>query len=54
MKTITPENETAAMSILCALEHENALLSESSVSMERPLEQMFNDFLVFISKTDFE
>ncbi len=54
MATITPENETAAMSILCALEHENIMLQKECALIEKPLEQMFDDFLVFISKADFE
>lgn len=57
MKTITPKNGTAAMDILGALEleHEKSLMvEEESCSIDIPLQQMFDEFMTFISKTDFE
>jgi len=56
MKTITPKNGTAAMSILSSLEleHERTMLKDESRLIEIPLQQMFDEFMVFISKTDFE
>ncbi len=55
MKTITPKNGTAALSILGALEMEHENMSEDKkCSIDVPLQQMFDEFMLFISKTDFE
>lgn len=48
MKTEIPTNE-----IIESLDKE-ILRREKSISMEIPLQQMFDEMLVFISKTDFE
>lgn len=48
MKTKIPTNE-----IIESLDKE-ILRREKSISMEIPLQQMFDEMLVFISKTDFE
>lgn len=37
-----------------APECEISMKETSSVSMELPIQEMFDEFLVFISKTDFE
>lgn len=47
MKTTTPTEEAAKMRILEAEEM-------MPCSMEIPLQQMFDEFMVFISKADFE
>jgi len=46
MKTSSPNLEATEM---CMLETE-----KMSCSIEVPLQQMFDEFMVFISKTDFE
>lgn len=37
----------------CELQSEISM-EEASVSMEIPIQKMFDEFMVFISKTDFE
>ena len=45
MITKTPE---------CELQSEISMQDLSVVSMEIPIQKMFDEFMVFISKTDFE
>lgn len=45
MMTKTPE---------CEIQSEISMSELSAVSMEIPIQKMFDEFLVFISKTDFE
>ncbi len=47
MRTTTPANETADMLMV---QSEDIM----SRSIEVPLQQMFDEFMVFISKADFE
>ncbi|MBO8431655.1 hypothetical protein IAC76_09745 [Spirochaetes bacterium] len=50
MMTKTPKNE-----IIDALKNEELSLDKMpEISMEVPLQKMFDEMLVFISKTDFE
>lgn len=50
MMTKAPKSE-----IIDTLKEEEACVKETSIiSMEIPLQQMFDEMLVFISKTDFE
>lgn len=45
MMTKTPE---------CEIQSEISMSELSAVSMEIPIQKMFDEFMVFISKTDFE
>lgn len=45
MITNTPERK---------VQEEISMQEVSSLSMEMPIQQMFDEFMVFISKTDFE
>lgn len=49
MMTKTPKCE-----IIEALSEEALIEERSAVSMEIPIQKMFDEMLVFISKTDFE
>lgn len=45
MITKTPE---------CEVESKISMNESSAISMEIPIQKMFDEFMVFISKTDFE
>ncbi len=54
MKTLTPQQTTLEedLSIRSVLKEAEICTGKSSIEM--PLQQMFDEFLVFISKNDFE
>ena len=54
MKTLTPQQTTLEedLSIRSVLKEADICTGKSSIEM--PLQQMFDEFLVFISKNDFE
>lgn len=54
MKTLAPREEMIGMEILDTLKSESNLGECSAISMEIPIQQMFDEFLVFVSKADFE
>ncbi len=54
MKTQAPQEEKIGMNVLEALKNEMNLEERQPISMEIPIQQMFDEFLVFVSKSDFE
>ncbi|CCY24699.1 MAG: hypothetical protein KIC80_04930 [Brachyspira sp.] len=54
MKTQAPQEEMIGMNVLEALQREMNIEERPAISMEIPIQQMFDEFLVFVSKSDFE
>lgn len=54
MKTQAPQEEIIGMNVIEALQKEMNIEERSAISMEIPIQNMFDEILVFVSKTDFE
>lgn len=54
MKTQAPQEEMIGMNLIDALQKELNIEERSAITMEIPIQQMFDEFLVFVSKSDFE